>query len=144
VVRFPFVLLLAALLGGCSHPPPRGLVQYLHQVEPYQQSLSTLLTDMKSIPQRAPSERLGAAKQLMGEIRERKSSLQAVLAPPAGSRMQSCLVDLYSTLESYTAAVTNSTGDPRDPRLRQLSLQWTRQIEVANKELDNLSRAVGH
>lgn len=137
------MLVLSLLLAGCSHAPPPGLIQYLRQVTPYQQALGDLLGEMKRIPTRALAERSGAAQALLGKLQQSSAKLKAMSVPPQAALMQSNLLALYATLENYTTIASSGLGDPREPRLQKLSADWTREIKVADQELDKLSHLVG-
>ena len=143
-MRLIAALLLAAFLtGGCSKPPPRGLLQYLHQVAPYEKSLGQRMQEMRTIPTLPAQERGAFADHLLADVRAEHARLEALPSPPAGAKLRVNLLALYRTLEGYLARAASGTGDPQDPELQRLSAEWKQELAVTQSELESLSSFVG-
>jgi hypothetical protein len=137
-------LVLAALLvGGCSKPPPRGLLLYLRQIAPFEQSLGQLMQEMKRIPTFPGQQRIDFANGLVSKIHSERDRLQALSAPPVATRLHGNLLALYGTLDGYITRSMQGSGDPHDPVLARLAADWKQELTLSQTELENLSHMVG-
>ena len=130
-------ILLVMWLAGCGGLGAGG-ARYLKQSAVFQQQLTTYQQQLKEIPGLPPAQRKPRADDLLVRIRESHNALRELKPTSRVARVHQELDTLYGLLEQFVETAASGSGDPSDPKLKQLSSDWSTHLRALEQELNKL------
>jgi len=130
-------ILLVLCLAGCGGLGAGG-TRYLKQSAVFQQQLTTYQQQLREIPGLPPAERKARADALLARIRESHTALRGLKPTSQVANVHRELDTLYGLLEQFVETAASGSGDPSDPKLKQLSSDWAAHLRALEQELNKL------
>jgi len=128
---------LALCLIGCGGLSTAA-ARYLKQSEPFQKDLTQYQVQIKQASKLPWEQRAQRTRELLAQLQTQHGQLQKLKPPRSVTSVHRELDQLYTTMDLFLQACLAGRGDASDPKVRQLSGEWTQHLDQLQLELQKL------